>query len=52
MDSTGTDVGTIHGIYDILEKIKGDGFHLGLFCFSAGEIRCDGGIHQALTLLT
>jgi hypothetical protein len=51
MDSTGTDNGTLMAISDFLLKIKGDGFHIGLFCFSAGEMKCDGGVIHAMRLL-
>jgi hypothetical protein len=37
MDSSGIDGGTLMAIHEILNKIKGDGFHIGLFCISAGE---------------
>ena len=44
MDSSGSDGDTLVGIMALLEQIKEEGFHLGLFCFPATQNRCDKGI--------
>jgi len=51
MDSSGTDNNTLEAIMSMLDSIKDNGFHIGLFCFSATETRCDGGILQALQMI-
>lgn len=51
MDSSGNDYDTLNGIITILEEIKEEGFHLGLFCFPATELRCDARMQDSLKMI-
>lgn len=51
MDSVGNDTGTLEAIYEMLASIRDEGFNIALFCFSACEMRCDGGIKAALNII-
>lgn len=51
MDSSGSDYDTLTGIITILDEIREEGFHLGLFCFPATETRCDARMQDSLKMI-
>lgn len=51
MDSSGSDATIVYMIMDLLLELSEDGMTYILFCYSANELRLDGGIHTALKIL-
>lgn len=50
-EGSGADNNTLEAILEILSQIRDQGFHMGLFCYSAIETLFEDGIISALQLI-